>query len=83
MYYIIYGSVTYANRIKRFFDNEKGFVGVIHTPSAISSGGCSYSLKLDRDKAKRAIALSVQYGVKIHGIFKQNADGTFVKVEVL
>jgi len=82
-YYIVYGSVTYANRIKRFFDNEKGFVGVLHTPSSISTGGCSYSVKLDRVKAKRAIELSREYNIKIRGIYKQNADGTFIKVEIL
>ena len=81
MYYIVYGSVTYATRIKRLFDNERGFVSVLHTPSVISTGGCSYSLKLNKDKAKRAVELSKRYGVKVIGVYREEGK-EFVKVDL-
>ena len=83
MFYIVYSSVTYANRIKRFFENERGFVGIAHTPSAISSGGCSYCLRLDENKARRAVELSRKCGIKVLGMFKEGEDKMFTKVEIV
>lgn len=46
--YIIVGSVTTATRLKKIAEKTIGFPAyVVHTPSAIRTGGCSYSVRLD------------------------------------
>ena len=46
--YILVGSVTTAARLKKAAEKIVGFPAyVVHTPSAIHSGGCSYSVRLD------------------------------------
>jgi len=79
-YYIVYGSITYANRIRDFFSGERGFVGVAHTPSSISASGCSYSVRLTADKLDRALDASKQFGIRILGVYRDNGDGNFTEV---
>ena len=44
--YIVIGSVTSAVRFKRELEHASGYpVSVVHTPAALSSGGCSYSIR--------------------------------------
>lgn len=46
--YILVGSATTAERLKKAVERNVGFpAAVVHTPSALSTGGCSYSLRLD------------------------------------
>lgn len=46
--YIVVGSVTTATRLKKIAEKTIGFPAyVVHTPSAIRTGGCSYSVRLD------------------------------------
>lgn len=45
--YIVLGSVTSATRLARAIEREMGIPAyVVHTPSAIRSGGCSYSVNV-------------------------------------
>ena len=81
MYYLIaYNSVTFANRIKNHFRYDGDYVGVIHTPSEISKGGCSYSVKVKPFKLQEVLAISNEYGFKIKGIFQQTDDNRYNEV---
>lgn len=81
-YYIVYSSITYANRVKSQFENESGYIGVVHTPIGISVGGCSYSVKVKQDKLGRVLDVSNHFGFKIKGVFQEHADNTFTEVAV-
>lgn len=46
--YILVGSVSTATRLKKVVENIIGFPAyVVHTPSVLNQGGCSYSVRLD------------------------------------
>ena len=46
--YILIGSVTTATRLKKAAEKIIGFPAyVVHTPSALNQGGCSYSVRVD------------------------------------
>lgn len=46
--YILVGSVTTATRLKKVAEKIIGFPAyVVHTPSALNLGGCSYSVRID------------------------------------
>ena len=82
MYYIVYNSITYANRVKSMLENTKGFAGVVHTPKKIAFGGCSYSLKTNEDKFRLAVRLSRELGIKIKGAYKELDNGEFTEVVI-
>ena len=53
--YILIGSVTTATRLKKAAEKIIGFPAyVVHTPSALNQGGCSYSVRVD-DRALNEI----------------------------
>ncbi len=53
--YITVGSATTAERLKKAAEKIIGFPAyVVHTPSSLNKGGCSYSLRLD-DRALNEI----------------------------
>lgn len=46
--YILVGSVTTATRLKKVAEKIIGFPAyVVHTPSVLNPGGCSYSVRID------------------------------------
>lgn len=43
--YIVVGSITMATRLSRVIEKNTGLpTKVVHTPSALREGGCSYSV---------------------------------------
>lgn len=53
--YILIGSVTTATRLKKAAEKIIVFPAyVVHTPSALNQGGCSYSVRVD-DRALNEI----------------------------
>jgi hypothetical protein len=80
LYYVIYNSVTMANRIKNHFRFDKDYIGVMHTPSKISVSGCSYSLKCKPEKLREILAVSEEFGIKVKGVFRQTGPDEFVEV---
>ena len=53
--YILVVAVTTATRLKKVAEKIIGFPAyVVHTPSALNQGGCSYSVRVD-DRALNEI----------------------------
>ena len=51
--YIVTGSITSALRLSKAVQNYSGLpASVVHTPSALNKGGCSYSIKTDFEEIK-------------------------------
>lgn len=50
--YVTVGSMTTAERLRRAAERVIGFPAyVVHTPSELNRGGCSYSVRLDNRAA--------------------------------
>ena len=79
-FYIVYNSITYANRVRDMLEGYAGYAAVVHTPREISIGGCSYSIKATEEKFRRAIEISQKNNISVKGIYKQNSDGGFTEV---
>lgn len=73
--YILVGSSTTAERLKRSVEKNIGFPAyVVHTPSGIKRGGCSYCVRLD-DRALNDIrTVASDNGINIKGIYKEKTE---------
>lgn len=74
--YVIVGSVTTAARLKRLAERIIGIpVYVVHTPSAINRGGCSYSLRLDNRALGDIKAIAADNNITLKGIYTEKNEG--------
>ena len=69
--YILVGSVTTAMRLKRLLERIYGIPSdVVHTPSVIKHGGCSYSVRTNSSNAlPRVKLIEEEYGINIKKIY--------------
>ncbi|MCD8391152.1 MAG: DUF3343 domain-containing protein [Firmicutes bacterium] len=75
--YVLVGSVTTAMRLKKLLEQRFAFsADVVHTPSQIHHGDCSYSVRTDL-RALPAVKSAVsEYGVGIRGMYDvKNVNG--------
>lgn len=79
-YYIVYNSITYANRVNEMLDNQTGYSAVVHTPREISKGGCSYSIKATEDKFRKALKISQENNISVKGTFKETGKNRYTEV---
>ncbi len=70
--YIVTGSITTATRLARILEKTAGIpADVVHTPSAIKSGGCSYSVRIN-DRALQIVRTVIeQYKINIKSIYTE------------
>ncbi len=81
MFYIVYSSITFATGIKNKFRYDREKISIMHTPSEISGGGCSYCLVTESyEKVLEILKASEEYGVKVKGVFQKN-NGIFTEKE--
>ncbi len=68
---ITVGAITTATRFARLMESRAGrHAAVVQTPSALNTGGCSYSIRISETDLDSAQAISVQYKVPIRKIYK-------------
>ena len=69
------GSVTTAVRIKKkLISLGDKSASVIHTPSFINSGGCSYSVKTDYKNLNLVTSLAEEKQIKYKKLFTESND---------
>lgn len=74
--YIVIGSITTATRLTRLLEKAAGIpVATVHTPSAIKSGGCSYSVRIKDCALETAREIINEYGINIKGIYTEEIHG--------
>jgi len=71
--YAVYSSITYANKALAILKCHT-HASLLHTPSEISTGSCSYSVVLDKSFAELVPK------EHLFGIFEKTADG-FIEVK--
>ena len=72
--YIVLGSVTSATRLARAIEREMGIPAyVVHTPAAIRTGGCSYSVNVSGMRAaydaERVREIASEQGASVKNIY--------------
>ncbi len=72
---ITIGSVTTASRFKKLIESRLGIRSeIIHTPSALNCGSCSYSLRCSGAEAEEISALAKEIGLKFKGIYREELN---------
>ncbi len=79
--YILVGSVTTATRLKKAAEKNIGFPAyVVHTPSAIHAGGCSYSVRIDDRAIDDIKTIAADNEISVRGIYiekKENGERVY------
>lgn len=75
--YILVGSVTTAARLKKAIEKIVGIPAyVTHTPSAIHTGGCSYSVRVDNRALDDVRVIAGDMALSIKKIYiEKNENG--------
>ncbi|MDD6762555.1 MAG: DUF3343 domain-containing protein [Clostridiales bacterium] len=74
---VVVGSITTATRLARLIEkNIKSPVSVVHTPSYINKGGCSYSVRFKGQYEQRIRGVVSDYNVPVKGFYYE--DGRHV-----
>ena len=74
--YIVVGSVTTAVRLGKLIEKLSGYPAeVVHTPSKLNKGGCSYSVKSDDRAVGLVKSIAKEYGVNIKKIYTEEIIG--------
>lgn len=70
---ITIGAITTASRFASLMEKKAGKkASVVQTPSALNTGGCSYSVKIKSDDLSDARLISQNYKIPIRKIYKIN-----------
>ena len=73
--YIVVGSSTAAARLKKAVEKIVGFPAyVVHTPSAINKGGCSYSVRLDDRALDEIRTIADENGLSFKKIYIEKIE---------
>lgn len=73
--YIITGSVTSASRLTKVVERIGGYPAyVVHTPTALRHGGCSYSVRCDERILPFIKDIAQNAGISIKGIYSEKYE---------
>lgn len=82
--YVITGSITSATRLAKAVEAMSGYpANVVHTPSAIRSGGCSYSVRCDDRVLSIINDIAKDNGISVKSIYAEKyKNGERVLVDI-
>ena len=67
---VVIGAITsvtaFSKRLKKFYKIPSK---IVHTPSVLGGGGCSYSLLLNKNYLREVEEVSKNFKIKIKGIY--------------
>ena len=64
-YYLVFSSATSAQRLSKLLSVKGIKSSMVHTPKAVSDGGCGYSLIIQERYLYKSVHLAEEYGIKI------------------
>lgn len=69
------GAITTATRLSKEIE-KNGCINarVIHTPSALSSGGCSYAVKVPDSCLTKMLTSASDMGIKIRKLYRERLE---------
>lgn len=71
---ITVGSITTAMRFKKLLNRRGIPAEVLHTPTTLNNGNCSYSLRLSVENISPIREISREYRLNIKGIYREIDD---------
>lgn len=71
-YYIVFSSITFASRVKRFFIGNDRDICLMHTPKSIPVNGCSYSLRVRKERVGEILKAARKMGIMTKGVYVEN-----------
>ena len=73
--YIVVGSATTAERLKKAVEKNVGFPAyVVHTPAAVNHGGCSYSVRIDDRAITEIRTIADNIGISVKKIYIEKTE---------
>lgn len=81
-YFMAFASITTATRVKEYFQFDKDYLALMHTPKGIPVNGCSYCLKFKKGKLAGVLKAVYAMNLKILGVFEQNENNEYVQVMI-
>lgn len=70
------GSVTTATRAARIIESTIGVsVSVVHTPSELNRGGCSYSIRFSDRYESDVLRLVTEYKIPVRKWYRETYNG--------
>lgn len=75
--YAAIGSVTTATRLSRELKRHGVRNAVVHTPTQINTGGCSYSVKIEPINKEILDKITEQKGYKIKKTYASDGEGNY------
>ena len=74
--YVLVGSVTTAVRLSKLMEKLSGYPSeVVHTPSSLNKGGCSYSVRSDDRAVELVKGIVKEYSINIKKIYIEEFIG--------
>lgn len=68
--YIVVGSITTATRLAKILEKTAGIpASAVHTPSSISRGGCSYSVRTNEQFLNTVRMVISEFNIRIKAIY--------------
>ena len=81
MYYLVeFNSITFAKRVREKYRYGREYISIMHTPSSIANGTCSYSVRVKGDMVDRVVAAASDMGFKVKGIFREDGQGNYTPI---
>lgn len=69
------GSVTTAARLARLLEKETCHPAeIVHTPSVINKGGCSYSIRISEQYIDVVKAVALKYKVPVRKYYSEGTE---------
>ena len=79
-YLIICRSLTYAQRTAAVLERAGITAHIMRTPSSISHGGCSHSVKVSERRLSSALTVLGRVGLSPRSVYILSADGSYKEV---
>ncbi len=80
-YYIVCRSLTYAQRTATTLRKDGIHGSVLRAPKVISTGGCSYAVRILENQLSRALTRMNEEGLSPVRVFLGDAGGEFREVD--
>lgn len=81
-YLILCRSLTYAQRAQRTIERAGGSGTVVKAPQEVTSGGCTYGVRVPAGKFELSMTALRKSGLPIGKTYRYESDGSLKEVRV-
>ena len=81
-YLIVCRSLTYAQRTVTALEHSGIPANILRSPTGLSAGGCSYSVKISRKRLTDAMTALKRAGLTPVNVYLASGDGSYREVSL-